>query len=310
MPAQATTFLTRTFVSSAGSDSNPCTITLPCQSFAHAYSLTLSSGIVTALDPGRYGPLIIGGPVTINGNGWASITAPAGGAGIQVNAALTDKVQLIGLNVDGAGAGYNGIVFIAGSSLDVTNCVLQNFVSDGSQTSGNGILLEPMSGTMSFTITNTTASNNRNAGIAYLPLSGAPSATGVIDHVVATRNGGGGIIVLTDLPAAGGSAFVSISNSIVSNNSGNTVGMAFSNASGAPMLVSIDNTSITGNFAGINALNNSKVILGRSVITGNNQGVINQTSPNTFYTYKDNRISGNTSGADIQGALNATVALQ
>ena len=38
IPAQAA--FTRTFVSSAGSDSNPCTITQPCASFAHAYTLT------------------------------------------------------------------------------------------------------------------------------------------------------------------------------------------------------------------------------------------------------------------------------
>jgi hypothetical protein len=35
IPAQATS-ITGTFVSSAGSDSNPCTITLPCATFAHA----------------------------------------------------------------------------------------------------------------------------------------------------------------------------------------------------------------------------------------------------------------------------------
>jgi hypothetical protein len=51
LPAQAS--LTRTFVSAAGSDANPCTITQPCASFAHAYSLTAASGIVAALDPGK-----------------------------------------------------------------------------------------------------------------------------------------------------------------------------------------------------------------------------------------------------------------
>jgi hypothetical protein len=35
LPAQAVT-LTRTFVSAAGSDANPCTITQPCATFAHA----------------------------------------------------------------------------------------------------------------------------------------------------------------------------------------------------------------------------------------------------------------------------------
>jgi hypothetical protein len=46
LPAQAS--LTRTFVSSAGVDSNPCTITQPCATFAHAYSVTAASGIIAA----------------------------------------------------------------------------------------------------------------------------------------------------------------------------------------------------------------------------------------------------------------------
>ena len=101
IPAQAT-LLTRTFVSSAGSDSNPCTITQPCASFAHAYSVTAASGIVAALDPGKYGPLTITGPITINGNGWAAITAPAAGNGITISA--SGNVTLIGIEIDGAGA--------------------------------------------------------------------------------------------------------------------------------------------------------------------------------------------------------------
>src|SRR5580698_410818 len=93
IPAQATS-LTRTFVSASGSDSNPCTITQPCATFARAYSLTTAQGIVAALDPGKYGPLTIIGPVTINGNGWAAITAPANGNGITINAGQTDFVAL------------------------------------------------------------------------------------------------------------------------------------------------------------------------------------------------------------------------
>src|ERR1700681_167338 len=160
LPAQAS--LTRTFVSSAGSDANPCTITQPCATFAHAYSLTPASVIVAALDPGKYGPLTITGAITINGNGWAAITAPAAGNGITITTAgASDKVTLTGLNIDGAAAGYNGVVLNSAGSLTVTNCTLQNFAYDGTHpTTGNGILMQPTAGTLAFTITNTTASNN------------------------------------------------------------------------------------------------------------------------------------------------------
>jgi hypothetical protein len=109
-PPAAAAGLTRTFVSSAGNDSNPCTISQPCSSFAHAYTATAANGIIAALDPGKYGPLSITGPVTVNGNGWAAITAPAAGNGFTITA-VSGNVTLIGLEIDGAGAGYNGIVF-------------------------------------------------------------------------------------------------------------------------------------------------------------------------------------------------------
>src|SRR5580704_16987229 len=85
-PAQAQNgTLTRSFVSSSGVDSNPCTITQPCASFAQAYTKVGANGIVAALDPGKYGPITIIGPVTVNSNGWAAITGSAGGTGITVN---------------------------------------------------------------------------------------------------------------------------------------------------------------------------------------------------------------------------------
>ena len=171
--------LTRSFVSSSGVDTNACTITAPCQTFAVAYTKISANGIIAALDPGKYGPINITGPVTVNGNGWAAITAPGGGNGITINATASDNVQLIGLAIDGAGAGYNGIVFNSGSSLTVTDCVLRNFAYSGSgSANGIGIWLQPTSGTINFVITNTIVSDNGFIGIFYLPPSGSTVHSG------------------------------------------------------------------------------------------------------------------------------------
>src|SRR5580704_147629 len=95
--AHATGSPTRTFVSSSGIDSNPCTIAAPC---AAAYAAVAANGIIAALDPGKYGPLTnITTGVTINGNGWSAITAPANGVGLTINAG-TANVTLIGLEID------------------------------------------------------------------------------------------------------------------------------------------------------------------------------------------------------------------
>ena len=127
LPAHAT-LLTRTSVSSTGSDLNPCTITQPCQTFAAAYAAVAANGVIAALDPGKYGPLTnITTGVTINGNGWAAITAPAENNGITINAG-TANVTFIGLEIDGVGAAYNGIVLNSAGSLTVADCTLQNFL--------------------------------------------------------------------------------------------------------------------------------------------------------------------------------------
>src|ERR1700722_10163330 len=126
---------TRTFVSSSGVDTNPCTVAAPCATFARAYSEVAPNGIVAALDPGKYGPLTVNGPVTIDGNGWAAITAPSGGSGILIQAQAGDNVILRGITVDGGGGSPNyGIEFDSGASLTLTNCIVLS-VSSGYESS-------------------------------------------------------------------------------------------------------------------------------------------------------------------------------
>ena len=127
LPAHAAGTLTRTFVSSSGVDTNACTIAAPCATFARAYSQVAPNGIVAALDPGKYGLLTITGPVTIDGNGWAAITALVNGSGILIQAQSGDNVILRGITVDGGGASApNGIEFDTGASLTITGCTVRN----------------------------------------------------------------------------------------------------------------------------------------------------------------------------------------
>jgi hypothetical protein len=258
-PAQAVGTLTRTFVSSTGVDSNPCTITQPCATFAAAYNAVAANGIVAALDPGKYGPLYITTGVTINGNGWAAITAQATGTGITISA-ISGNVTLIGLEIDGAGAAYNGIIVNYAASLTVINCTLQNFVTSSNSNvlstvinTGNGILMQPSEGTFNFTITNTTTANNGQAGIIYLPISGPITANGIIDRVVATANQAG---IIADVQSGdGGTTGIAVSNSIVSNNF--SAGMYIE---GQPLEVTISDSHID------NTANYGVYVLGGNVV--------------------------------------------
>src|SRR5215831_15068534 len=81
--AQSTT----SWVSSTGSDLNPCSRTAPCQTFQHAHDSAATNGIVKAVDAANYGPLNITKSITIDGNGvGAEIDVTAvGGLGINIS---------------------------------------------------------------------------------------------------------------------------------------------------------------------------------------------------------------------------------
>jgi hypothetical protein len=311
-PAQAQ--VARTFVSTTGSDSNNCAnVATPCRHFQNAVNATVLGGDVVALDPGNYGSITVTRGITIDGQGWAYVSPPGGGGNaITINANSADIVTIHGVVLDGAGvtAGTNGIVFNSGGSLTDTDCVARNFVLNGVPPLGNGILLQPTSGTLNFLIANTTVSNN-SWGIHYIPPSGSPNANGVIDHVIAIdASTGGSGIAINDSSSGGGTVSVAISNSVTSRNG---IGIAVGNSfSPLQIQVSIDSVTAAGNITGIAVSGTPTMLLGRSVITGNGTGISNDTSPNTLYTYKDNRIDKNFT-ADIGGTtptLNTTLNVQ
>src|SRR5258708_5005308 len=222
VPAQAQSI--RTFVSVAGSDSNPCTLVSPCRHFQAAVNATAVGGEVDALDAGAYGSFTISHAITIEGQGWSYVASPSNGNAITINAGAGDNIKIHGVSLNGVGTtSSNGIVFNAGGSLTVTDCVAQNF-NFTSLLTGNGILIQPTSGTISFTITNTIVSNNGFTGIYYVPPSGSATTNGVIDHVVATNNQYG--IAITSV-SGGAATTVAISNSIASIN--RSAGIVFGN---------------------------------------------------------------------------------
>jgi hypothetical protein len=57
----------------SGSDLNPCTVALPCQTFQGAYNKTNSGGTIQALDAGEYGYIGIYKPLTLDGNNVATV---------------------------------------------------------------------------------------------------------------------------------------------------------------------------------------------------------------------------------------------
>ena len=188
VPAQAAAG--RTFVSAAGSDTNPCTITMPCRNRQAAYNAVAPNGEVEALDPGNYGSLTITGPVTIQGHGWAGMSTTTGAA-ITINAAgATDKINIFGVVADGLGiSGTNGIVFNSGGTLTVRDSVIRNF-------SGTGIYFVPNINSNLF-VSNTLVADNGSDGIAVFPTSAGVQVLAVFNHVEANNNSNHGIGINT-----------------------------------------------------------------------------------------------------------------
>jgi len=286
LPAQATGSLTRTFVSSAGHDSNPCTITQPCATFAVAYAATAANGIIAALDPGKYGPLTIIGPVTINGNGWAAITVPAAGNGITINANPGDAVALRGLILDGAGAGNSGIQFNSGVSLTVDDCIV-------SAVAGDGIEFFPNAGAvLSLSVANSDFNNNGGAGILIKPSSAAASAKirATVERAKFFGNGGTGLLVNgANAIGASASLIASVTDSAATNN-GTAFG-AQSGTGGAFTLFQVTRCEVTGNGFGVNTVAGGVIYLAQSVLMGN--GTAYNVGGGAIFTYGDNYIPAN-----------------
>ena len=78
--------------------------------------------------------------------------------------------------------------------------------------------------------------------------------------------------------------------------------------------VAIDNVNASDNETGVFAMGTPSVLLSRSIIAANLfDGVQNNTSPNTFYSYKDNRINlngNNLNGTDISVPFNTSFLQQ
>src|ERR1700684_4256771 len=83
---------TRTWVSGTGDDSNPCSRTAPCKTFAGASSKTAANGEINCLDPGGFGTLTITKAIAINCQGTLGSSLNSGTTGFTINAGASDQV--------------------------------------------------------------------------------------------------------------------------------------------------------------------------------------------------------------------------
>src|ERR1700722_439679 len=284
-PPHAAGTLTRAFVSSAGNDSNPCSITAPCATFAAAYAAVVSNGIIAALDPGKYGPLTNPGPVTIDGYGWAAITAPSmvASAAITINAHSGDKVSLRGLILDGAGAANTtGINFNSGASLNIESCVVRNMTASGLSFQQNATTAQALA------VSDSHFNNNGPYGVVIDTVNSG-NATSSFDRTEFDSNVDSGINAF-GLGTSTGINTVAVTDSVASNNGSQGFWANSSAGAGGIVIMTLTRSLVVGNAVGVETQGtNAKIWLAQSTVTGNGSGYL--TSGGTINTFVNNYIT-------------------
>src|ERR1044072_1727368 len=255
---------TRTWVSGVGDDLNPCSRTAPCKTFAGAFSKTATNGEINCLDNGAFGAVTISKALTIDClSNEAGVLATLGSNGIIVNAPATDVVTLIGLDIFGANTGLNGIRYIAGAALHVVKSRIHGF----GNASGNGILVNPSTGTLELFVSD-----------SFIAHNGGSTTTGGINIA----------------PTGTAAVRASINRNQIENN---TVGIRVSGtATTGAIRVGAKDNFITGNTNnGVLASASTAVtttFLKSNMIFANNVGIQSDGS-NSFMAISGNTIPGN-----------------
>jgi hypothetical protein len=248
---------TRTWVSGVGNDANPCSRTAPCKTFAGAISKTASGGEINVLDPGGFGAVTIGKPITISSEGpfEAGVLTNAGN-GIVVNTPnAADVVVLRGLDFEGLSGASSGITVITGGTVQVENCTISHFLT-------SGINFVPTVSASKLQVVDTIVRNNGNFGASTGQgvLVGPTSGRAELNNVRLENNVAG--------LKCQGSSNTHVFNCAALNNS-------FAGFSGAVsgLVLTVERSTSTHNGTGITCVPGATVRLGNNTITDNSTAI-------------------------------------
>ena len=273
---------TRVWTSSAGLDTNPCSRTSPCKSFAAAIAIVAVGGEVDCLDPNsEAGVVQIDKSVTIDCEDTQGMIRALSANGININ--ITDpadtakNVRLRGITISGFGTGTNGIRVQSANRLTLEEVVIDGFTQ-------HGVSLENASGAFSLVMKKTTVRNNALNGV-NTSLSGGATAT---------------VFLIETLIAANGVGFNqnSATAGVIQNSTftGNTIGIQ---ATGATSVLALKGCLISHNGTGISAVSSAVIRIGGNIITSNTTGL----AGGDIYTWGGNLVDGNTSNGTNNGRL-------
>jgi len=277
----------RVFLAGTGNDANDCTNqATPCRSLQGAVTACPANGEIIVLDNGGYGSANITNSLTVNAS--AGIVAFIART-ITVNIASTDKVVLRGLSMNGVVFGdVYGINFTGGGTLVVENSVIAGFIAAGINQGAAGSNL----------IVNNCEFRNNGLGVRNTTGSDTNSNT-VIENSRFEYNTSRGVV------ADGGTANVSIRNSVLANNNGG-VG-AYSASQTQPVLIVVDTCTIANNNTGTHAVTGAAgtatIRVTNSTIYHNVYGMFFNGAGAAIESYGNNRVTANTFNSTFSGSV-------
>jgi len=207
---------TRTWVSGVGDDANPCSRTAPCKTFAGAIAKTAAPGEITCLDPGGFGALTVTKTITLfckfTSNGGVLV---AGTNGITFAGGATDRLTIIGLDIEGVNSGLNGVNFVSGLELIIQECNIRNFLTNGvnvaSSTSGARAFI------LNSQIINNGVNGTANTGGVNVASGGVVNVVEIVNSVLENNQN-------YAIQANGSNSYAVIANDVIGPNGLNIVG--------------------------------------------------------------------------------------
>jgi hypothetical protein len=260
---------TRTWISGVGDDVNPCSRTAPCKTFAGAISKTANGGEIDCMDPGSFGAVTITKSMTLDcsaAGGPGSTLASSGANGVTINAQPTDVVTIRNLSITGANSGANGVRFLAGATLNLENVQILQFAT-------YGLWVNSSTPNAKLNLLNTIIHDN--------PDNGGTSS---------------GLVV----QATGGSFTANIVDSRIQRAGASCIAL------GAPIKMTIRNSSISNCGVGVNlTTSNVGVLLDSNVVSNNTTGL--QAISGAIADIVNNSFSYNTFGLNANGGTIETL---
>jgi len=283
-PAQAAA--TRTWVSGTGDDINPCSFTLPCQTFNGAIAKTDPGGEISVMGSGGYGTVLITKAITINGEGNLAGILASGGTAITVAAGAGDRVILRNLHLNGAGVGNTGINIISAGGVTIDNCFIYGF--KGGFVGGVGVNVAA-GANVQVDVRNT---NITNSSFGFLAQTTGGFVSASLENVR-----------MNDLPGVGVGAqssgvFISVRNAFIKN-----AGFAAILGSGPSSQINVDHSELTNSAIAVSVTASGATIRLNDNAIYNNTTDLAISGGGTIATANNNKAGGNGAGAVPNGTV-------